>query len=128
MSYINEGGKPERPVVIHRAIAGSLERFIGVAIEHFAGAFPVWLSPTQIAVLPVSGDHHGDYANEVFTKLKAAGIRTVFLDDDSLGKRIRKAKTEKIPYQIIIGDKEKESNTLTPYRDWETGKIGRAHV
>ena len=113
MSYINEGGKPERPVVIHRAIAGSLERFIGVAIEHFAGAFPVWLSPTQIAVLPVSGDHHGDYANEVFTKLKAAGIRTVFLDDDSLGKRIRKAKTEKIPYQIIIGDKEKESNTLT---------------
>lgn len=113
MSYINEEGKPERPVVIHRAIAGSLERFLGVAIEHFAGAFPVWLSPVQIAVLPVSNEHHGEYADMIFKKLKDVNIRAIMLDDDSLGKRIRKAKTEKIPYQIIIGDKEKDSSTLT---------------
>jgi threonyl-tRNA synthetase len=113
MSYINEEGKPEQPVVIHRAISGSLERFMAVAIEHFAGAFPVWMSPIQIAVLPVSSEHHGEYASEIFKKLKAADIRAIMFDDDSLGKRIRKAKTEKIPYQIIIGDKEKDSNTLT---------------
>jgi threonyl-tRNA synthetase len=113
LTYINEDGQKERPVVIHRAISGSLERFLGVAIEHFAGAFPVWMAPVQIAVLPVSNEHHGEYADEIFKKLKAANIRTIMLDDDSLGKRIRKAKTEKIPYQIIIGDKEKDSNTLT---------------
>lgn len=113
LTYINEDGQKERPVVIHRAISGSLERFLGVAIEHFAGAFPVWMAPVQIAVLPVSNEHHGEYATEIFKKLKTANIRTIMLDDDSLGKRIRKAKTEKIPYQIIIGDKEKDSNTLT---------------
>jgi threonyl-tRNA synthetase len=113
MSYINEEGKPERPVVIHRAISGSLERFMGVAIEHFAGAFPVWLSPVQVAVLPVSNEHHGEYADIIFKKLKDANIRAIMLDDDSLGKRIRNAKTNRIPYQIIIGDKERDSNTLT---------------
>jgi len=113
MSYINEKGEKERPVVIHRAISGSLERFLGVAIEHFAGAFPVWMAPTQIAVLPVSTEHHGEYADMVYKKLKDADIRTVMLADDSLGKRIRKAKTDKIPYQIIIGDKERDSQTLT---------------
>jgi threonyl-tRNA synthetase len=113
LSFINERGEKERPVVIHRAISGSLERFMGVMIEHFAGAFPVWLSPVQIAVLPVSNEHHGEYADMVFKKLKDANIRAVMLDDDSLGKRIRKAKTDKIPYQIVIGDKERDSNTLT---------------
>lgn len=113
LSFINEKGEKERPVVIHRAISGSLERFMGVMIEHFAGAFPVWLSPVQVAILPVSNEHHGEYADIVYKKLKDAGIRITLLDDDSLGKRVRTAKMQKIPYQIIIGDKEKESNTLT---------------
>ena len=113
LSFINEKGEKERPVVIHRAISGSLERFMGVMIEHFAGAFPVWLTPVQVAVLPVSREHHGEYADGVYKQLKDAGIRVTLLDDDSLGKRVRTAKMQKIPYQIIIGDKEKESNTLT---------------
>jgi threonyl-tRNA synthetase len=113
LSFINEKGEKERPVVIHRAISGSLERFMGVMIEHFAGAFPVWLSPVQVAVLPVSNEHHGEYADAVYRKLKDAGIRITLLNDDSLGKRVRTAKMQKIPYQIIIGDKEKESDTLT---------------
>lgn len=113
MSFVNEEGKPERPVVIHRAIAGSLERFIGVAIEHFAGAFPVWLSPVQVAILPVSDEYHGAYAQEIVKLLKQHDIRVTLMNDDSLGKRIRKAKTEKIPYQIVIGDKERDSKTVT---------------
>jgi threonyl-tRNA synthetase len=112
MSYTNEEGKPERPVVIHRAIAGSLERFLGVAIEHFAGAFPVWLSPVQVAILPVS-EKFADYAAVVKQSLEEAGVRLILDSDDSLGKRIRNTKTEKIPYQIIIGEKEVSSQTLT---------------
>ncbi|MDQ5930394.1 MAG: threonyl-tRNA synthetase [Bacteroidota bacterium] len=113
LNYINETGAKERPVVIHRAIAGSLERFLGVAIEHFAGAFPVWMAPVQIAVLPVSNEHHGEYAQKVFEDLRNAGIRAQLISDDSLGKRIRNTKMQKIPYQIIIGDKERDSQTLT---------------
>lgn len=110
---INETGEKERIVMIHAAIMGSIERFTSVLIEHLAGNFPLWLSPTQIAVLPVSTDKHGDYARTIIDKLKQAGIRTVFMTDDTLGKRIRSAKTSKIPYQIIIGDKEVEAQTLT---------------
>ncbi len=113
LSFTNEEGKPERPVVIHRAISGSLERFLGVAIEHFAGAFPVWMSPVQVSVLPVSEEHHGAYAKTVFTKLQEQNIRVELLTEDSLGKRIRHSKTQKVPYQIVIGDKEKESGNLT---------------
>ncbi|MBP6912392.1 MAG: threonine--tRNA ligase [Candidatus Pacebacteria bacterium] len=113
LSFVNQKGEKERPVVIHRAISGSLERFMGVMIEHYAGAFPVWLSPVQVAVLPVSNEHHGDYAKQVFEDLRNAGIRAQLVADDSLGKRIRNTKMQKIPYQIIIGDKEKDSNTLT---------------
>ena len=112
LEFTNEKGEKERPVVIHRAISGSLERFMGVMIEHFAGAFPTWLSPVQVALLPVS-DAQADYAKEIQNKLIAAGIRTKWFADDSLGKRIRASKTEKIPYQIVIGNKEIESSTLT---------------
>ena len=86
---------------------------MGVMIEHFAGSFPVWLAPVQVAILPVSNEHHSEYADVVYKKLKNAGVRITLLDDDSLGKRVRTAKMQKIPYQIIIGDKEKKSNTLT---------------
>jgi len=114
LSYVNEEGKDEMPVVIHRAIAGSLERFLGVAIEHFAGAFPVWLSPNQVSIVPVKAELHNEFANKVYTALKEKGVR-VELDDrnESLGKRIRAAKEMKTPYVIVIGDKEKDSGNLT---------------
>ncbi|MFA6515206.1 MAG: threonine--tRNA ligase [Candidatus Paceibacterota bacterium] len=113
LKFINEKGEEERPVVIHRAISGSLERFMGVMIEHFAGAFPLWLSPVQVVVLPIS-EHQKEYANMIFKKLKESDIR-VELDDsnESLGKRIRNAKMQKVPYLIVVGDKEKDSSTIT---------------
>jgi threonyl-tRNA synthetase len=113
LTCVNEKGEKEDVVMLHVAIMGSIERFLSVMIEHFAGAFPVWLSPVQVALLPVSFEHHGDYADIIYQALKKANVRVVVLSDDSLGKRIRKTKTEKIPYQIIIGDKERDSNTVT---------------
>jgi threonyl-tRNA synthetase len=112
LSYTNESGAEERPVVIHRAIGGSLERFLGVAIEHFGGSFPVWMAPVQVAILPVS-EKHIDYAMQINTELRKHNVRTEMMSDETLGKRIREAKTTKIPYQIVIGDKEIESNTIT---------------
>ncbi|MEK7452719.1 MAG: threonine--tRNA ligase [Patescibacteria group bacterium] len=116
LSFINEKSEKERPVVIHRAISGSLERFMGVMIEHFAGAFPLWLSPVQVKILPIS-EKYSEYAERVRKEITDADIR-VELDDsnESLGKRIRVAKTEKIPYIIVIGEKEKEGGTITAER------------
>ncbi|NCU28427.1 MAG: threonine--tRNA ligase [Candidatus Moranbacteria bacterium] len=113
LSFKNEKGDDERPVVIHRAISGSLERFMGVMIEHFAGAFPVWLAPVQTIILPVS-EHQRDYAKEIFEKINKVDIR-VELDDnnESLGKRIRNAKMQKIPYMIVVGDKERDAKVIT---------------
>ena len=113
LKFINEKGEEERPVVIHRAISGSLERFMGVMIEHFAGAFPVWLSPVQVIILPIS-EHQKEYADGIYKNLKESDVR-VELDDsnESLGKRIRNAKMQKIPYIIVLGDKEKESHIIT---------------
>lgn len=113
LKFVNERGEEERPVVIHRAISGSLERFMGVMIEHFAGAFPVWLSPVQVTILPIS-EHQKEYADSVFKKLKESDIR-VELDDsnESLGKRIRNAKMSKTPYIVVIGDKERDANVIT---------------
>jgi len=113
LKFMNEKGEEERPVVIHRAISGSLERFMGVMIEHFAGAFPVWLSPVQVVILPVS-EHQKEYADEIYGQIKGSDIR-VELDDtnESLGKRIRNAKMQKIPYMIVVGDKEKEAKNIT---------------
>lgn len=113
LSFKNEKGEDERPVVIHRAISGSLERFMGVMIEHFAGAFPVWISPVQTIILPVS-EHQKEYAKEIFEKINNEDIR-VELDDsnESLGKRIRNAKMQKTPYIIVVGDKEKDMGVIT---------------
>ncbi len=111
---INEKGEQERIVMIHAAIMGSIERFLSVLIEHYAGAFPTWLSPTQVAIIPVIEEKHNDYANKINTELKALDIRTEIFDKkDSLGKRIHAAKSGKTPYAIIIGDKEIESGNLT---------------
>lgn len=113
LSFVNENGEKERPVVIHRAISGSLERFMGIMIEHYAGAFPTWLAPIQIKVLPIT-EKQMSYAREVTNQLKASGIR-VALDEDNetLGKKIRNAKMQKIPYLVVIGDKELEEKMIT---------------
>lgn len=113
LSFVNEHGEKERPVVIHRAISGSLERFMGVAIEHFAGAFPLWMSPVQVRILPVS-EKHAAYAKEILHALTELDIRTESDDaNESLGKKIRSAKMEKIPYLLVIGDQEVEAKTVS---------------
>jgi len=112
LEYIDENGEKQRPVMIHRAVAGSLERFLSVIIEHFAGAFPAWLAPVQVAILPVSATH-ADRAREVFEKISSVGGRAEIFDpSESLGKRIRLAQTQKIPFSIVIGDDEVESGCL----------------
>ena len=112
LEYIGEDGEKHRPVMIHRAPFGSLERFFGLLIEHFAGAFPMWMAPVQIAVIPIS-DRHNEYAANIVNDLKAAGLR-VTLDDrnESMKYKIRAAQVDKIPYMLILGDKEVESNTV----------------
>lgn len=108
LEYVNEDGEKERPVVIHRAISGSLERFMGMLIEHFAGAFPVWLAPVQVQVLPVA-DSHSEFAHSLREEMINAGIRVQVEEGrDSLGKRIRNAEMKKVPYMIVVGDKEVE--------------------
>ena len=113
LTYVDASGMEKTPVMIHRALIGSPDRFMGVLIEHYAGAFPVWLSPVQVKILPVS-EKHVQYGNEILTELKNAGIRTEIDDaNESLGKKIRTAKTEKVPYLMVVGDKEVESKTVT---------------
>ncbi len=113
LEYTGEDGGKQTPVMIHRAIAGSLERFMAILIEHFAGAFPAWLAPVQAVVLPVGGAHK-DYVREVLNELKRRGVRAELDErDESLGKRIRDAKLQKLPYLLVVGDKELASNTIT---------------
>ena len=112
LTCVNEKGEKERIVMIHAAIAGSLERCIAVLLEHYDGALPLWLSPVQVSILPIS-EKHSAYAAEILAELKEAGIRAEVSADDSLGKRIRKTKLEKIPCFIVIGDKEAEDKTVT---------------
>ncbi|MFA6386493.1 MAG: threonine--tRNA ligase [Candidatus Paceibacterota bacterium] len=113
LEYTDKDGTRKTPYIIHRAPLGTHERFIGFLIEHFAGAFPVWLSPVQVIILPIS-EHQKEYANVIFEKLKNTDVR-VELDDsnESLGKRIRNAKMSKVPYVIVIGDKERDANVIT---------------
>ena len=119
LSFKNEEGQEERPVVIHRAISGSLERFMGIMIEHFAGVFPLWIAPEQVRIVPV-GETFVDYAEEVFVEMKKHGIR-VKLDDssDSLSKKIRNAETAHINYILVVGEQEKNSGTLA-VRNYKT--------
>jgi threonyl-tRNA synthetase len=112
LSYIGEDGREHRPVMLHRVIYGAVERFMGILIEHYAGAFPTWLSPVQIMIIPV-GEKFKDYANNVETRFIASGVRAKIDDsDESLGKRIRAAKMQKIPYILVVGEKEASSNTV----------------
>ena len=112
MAYIGEDGKEHRPYMVHRALMGSMERFMGVLIEHYAGAFPVWLSPVQAILIPIT-DRHVDYAYDAAVKLKAAGIRAQVDDrSDRMNAKIRDAQKQKIPYMLVVGDKEVESNQV----------------
>lgn len=107
ISYVDSQNNKQRPIMLHRAIFGSLERFIGIIIEHFAGAFPLWLAPQQAVIIPVNTEFHADYAQEVAKLLEAQGVRVhVDMRNEKLGYRLREAQTNKIPHQIIIGEQE----------------------
>ncbi|MBQ4571157.1 MAG: threonine--tRNA ligase [Bacilli bacterium] len=109
LTYIAEDGTKKRPIMINRALFGSLERFIGILIEHYGGAFPTWLAPVQVKIIPVNNEFHLDYAKSVFKKLEDLGIRCEIDDrDEKLGYKMREAQMKKIPYQLVLGDKEVE--------------------
>ena len=113
LKYTGADNAEHRPVVIHRAIFGSFERFIAILIEHYAGAFPLWLAPVQAIVLPIS-DRHLDYAGAVRAELKAGGLR-VDLDDrqEKIGYKIREAQLQKVPFMLVVGDRESAERTIS---------------
>ena len=112
-SYIAEDGSKQVPVMLHRAILGSLERFIGILIEEYAGTFPVWLSPVQVMVLDIA-DRHADYAFQIMRELEQQGIRVkIDLRNEKIGFKIREHSMQRVPYLVIVGDKELENQTIT---------------
>ena len=112
ISYIEEDGQRKQPIMLHRALMGSLERFFGCLIEHYAGAFPLWLAPVQVILLPIT-DKHADYAEKIAQELEESGIRVEKdLRNEKIGFKIREAQLQKIPYMIVLGDKEVEASTL----------------
>ncbi len=128
LTYIGEDGEKHRPVMLHRVVFGSIERFIGIITEHFAGAFPAWLAPVQVKILPISSEKHGDYARELLEKLEDLGFR-VELDDrnEKIGYKIREAQLQKIPYMLVIGDKEMTENAVG-VRARKDGDLGAMKV
>ena len=129
IKYQDKDGSMKTPVMLHRVIFGSMERFHGILIEHYAGAFPAWLAPNQVTIVPISNDKHADYAEEVYNKMRAKGIR-VQLDDrsESMNYKIREAlQQHKVPYVCVVGDKEKESNSLA-IRKRGVGQVGTFEV
>lgn len=126
LTYVDENGEKKRAFVVHRSSIGAIERIMAFLIERYAGAFPLWLSPVQVKVLPVS-EKQNEYAQGVYKKLKDAGIRAELDDNnESLGKKIRQAKVEKVPYVFVIGEKEVEANTVT--LESRTGNEGAQEV
>ena len=118
LTYIDADGSKKRPIMLHRVIYGSIERFIGILIEHYAGAFPTWLSPVQVNVIPVNNEYHLEYANNLMNRLKELDIRCEMDDrEEKLGYKIRESQTKKIPYTLVIGDNEKNEDKIT-YRKY----------
>lgn len=114
LTYIDSDGSKKRPVMLHRVIYGSIERFIGILIEHYGGAFPLWLSPVQINIIPVNNEYHLEYANKVSEMLKEYDIRVqVDSRDEKLGYRMRESQTKKNPYTLVLGDKERDNDTVS---------------
>ena len=127
ISYVGQDGEKHRPVMIHRVALGSIERFIGILIEHYAGKFPVWLAPTQVKILPIS-DKYMDYANEVKKALFDAGVR-VEMDDraEKIGFKIREAQLQKVPYMLVVGEKEAAENQVA-VRSRDKGEMGSMNL
>ena len=126
--YIDENGEKKTPIMIHRAIFGSFDRFIGIITEHFAGAFPTWLAPVQVKVLPISTEKHADYARKLVDELTDKGFR-VEIDDrnEKIGYKIREAQLQKVPYMLVVGDKEIENNQVG-VRSRKDGDIGAMSI
>lgn len=123
LEYVGEDNQKHRPVMVHRALFGSVERFFGILVEHFAGAFPLWLAPVQVAILPIT-DRINDYAFDLAEKLKNNGIRAeVNIKNDKIGAKIRDAQINKVPLMLVLGDKEKEENKVA-VRERRQGDIG----
>ena len=113
LEYVGEDGEKHTPVMIHRVVFGSIERFIGIITEHFAGAFPTWLAPVQVKVIPIS-EKHTEYATKILSELEAAGVRAeADFRNEKMGYKIREAQLQKIPYMLVVGDKEAESGTVS---------------
>lgn len=124
LEYIGEDGKPHRPIMVHRALFGSAERFFGVLIEHYAGAFPFWLAPVQATILPIT-DRINDYAVNIFNELKEMGLRVeANLKSDKIGAKIRDAQLQKVPFMLVLGDRELEDNKIA-VREKSKGDIGQ---
>jgi threonyl-tRNA synthetase len=127
LSFIGSDNAQHRPIMIHRALLGSIERFFGILIEHYAGNFPVWLAPVQVKVLPLS-EKFVDYANQVAAELKAAGLRVkVDASDERLNYKIRLAETERVPYAAVVGGKEAEAHAVSVRKRLE-GDLGSVDV
>jgi threonyl-tRNA synthetase len=124
LTYEGSDGNKHRPVMIHRAIYGSFERFVGILTEHYAGNFPLWIAPVQVSVLSIT-DSAKEYAESISSELKNEGLR-VYLDtrNEKIGYKIRESENKKIPYMIVLGDKEKENNNIS-VRQHKKGDIGK---
>lgn len=124
MTYVNEKGQAEKPAILHIAVLGSIERFLGILIEHYEGAFPTWLAPVQVIILPIT-DRHLDYARSVESVLKSANIRTEIDDrQETLSAKIRDAQMQKVPYMIIVGDQEEKEGKIA-LRSRDQGDLGK---
>jgi len=123
VTYVDKKGRKERPIMIHRALLGSVERFVGVLIEHCAGAFPFWLSPVQLWIIPIS-DRHEKYAQKIKKQLMGAGFRAELKNEkETVSKKIREGEMQKIPYMLVVGDKEIQDNSVR-VRERNKGDIG----
>ena len=123
LSYVGSDGKEHRPYMVHRALLGSIERFFGILIEHYAGAFPLWLAPEQVRILPIS-DKALDYARKVQSGLREAGLRVdIDLSAEKLGAKIRRAQLEKVPFMLVVGGRDEEAGKVSA-RSREKGDLG----
>lgn len=123
LTYTGEDGEKHRPVMVHRVVFGSIERFIAILTEHYAGAFPMWLAPVQVKVLPIS-DVTRDYAQKITDQLEAAGIRVeIDTRNEKIGYKIREAQLQKIPYMLVVGEKEQQNGTVS-VRGRKAGDLG----
>jgi threonyl-tRNA synthetase len=123
MSYVGEDGKKHQPYMVHRALLGSLERFFGILVEHYAGAFPTWLAPEQARVLPIT-DNQIEYAEKIKKSLRSVGIRVgIDTRSENIGSKIKAARNDRTPYLLVVGDKEMENGTLA-VRSRREGQLG----